>query len=393
MTWWASWARPARQALAFETVTDAAQLPLLRPEWDALLARDPESIFTQSFEWCAAGMEIMDDRRGCPVHCVTARERGRLALIWPFVVTKRGRRRLARTMGPGIFERDGPHVPGRGDNGLIAVQAWRHLKKRIRADFIELRNILSGSPMAAAIERCSRVYTTDSCRSAIVVWDDYTSWDDFLNSRSRSYLSGLRRKRRRLAEQGELSFEIASNSREFAELLRWTWQHKLEWMKRGGHDNPWIERTDFLAFLETMQRRPEGKERLVLFVMRLDGEPIATELCLIGERRLIWVIGTFDERVGKYSPGQLMQEDCLRWAFERRLVYDFGYGDEPYKLHWANRESQWITYFVPLSLVGLAALFKAKAAYRIKSLLRRLSPRGGQSPPQADPTSAETQPS
>jgi CelD/BcsL family acetyltransferase involved in cellulose biosynthesis len=356
-------------ALTLEVITDLGQLRALRPEWDALLAGNPESLFTQSFVWCTTGLDIMEDRRGRPIHCLTARDDGRLVLIWPFVVTQRGRWRIARHMGAGFFERDALLTTSDGDRAV--AQAWRHLKRRLNADFIELWRLLEGSPAALAVERAERFYTSESVRSATIAWDEYPTWEDYFASRTSSNFSRLRRKRRRLAEQGKISFEMVSDSREFAELLAWTWRHKLEWMNQTGQDNPWIRRQDFVRFLETMQSGPEGKTRLLFFVMRLDGETIATQLSLIGERCFDWIIGSFDERLGKYSPGQLMQEDCLRWAFERRLLCDLGYGDEAYKMLWANREARATTYLVPLSWLGFAAVVKRKTLPRLTAILRR----------------------
>jgi len=358
-------------AVTFDIISDPAQLRLLRPEWDALFASSPESVFTQSFTWCSAGLEIMEDRRGRPLHCLTAREDGRLVLIWPFVVTQRGRWRIARHMGAGFFERDALLMAGGGNADRIVAQAWQHLKKRLDADFIEIWRVLEGSPTALAVERAERVYTAESVRWATVAWDEYLNWDDYLASRSGSYLKGLRRKRRRLGEQGKISFEMVSDSREFAELLAWTWQRKLEWMKQGGYDNPWIRRHDFVQFLTTMQNDPEGRTRLVFFVMRLDGETIATELSLLSNCGVGCLVAAFDERFAKYSPGQLMQEDCLRGAFERRLPYDLGYGEEDYKMQWANRETRSTTYLVPLSWLGFTAILKRKALPRLKSISRR----------------------
>jgi CelD/BcsL family acetyltransferase involved in cellulose biosynthesis len=356
-------------ALTFEVISDPAQLRLLRPEWDALHARAPESLFTQSFAWCATGLDIMEDRRGRPIHCVTARDDGRLVLIWPFVVTRRGRWRIARHMGAGYFERDALLTTSDGER--IVAQAWRHLKKRLNADFIEVWRVLEGSPAARAVERCERFYTRQSVRSAMAAWDGCLSWDDYLASRSHTYMKGLRRKRRRLGEQGKISFEMVSDTREFAELLAWTWRRKLEWMKHAGQDNPWIRRPDFVQFLETMQRRPEGKDRLLFFVMRLDGETIATELSLVNDRSVDCLVAAFDERLAKCSPGQLMQEDCMRWAFERRLAYDLGHGGEDYKMQWANREARATNYMVPLSGFGFAAVLKRKTLPRLTAILRR----------------------
>src|SRR5262249_15822689 len=76
-----------------------------------------------------------------------------------------------------------------------------------------------------------------------------------------------------------------------------------------------------------------------------------------------YLIPAFDPAYAKYSPGQLLIEDILKWAFERRLDLDFRLGNQPYKETWANSTSEAVSYQFVISLRG-AAFVAAKKAYR-----------------------------
>lgn len=356
--------------LSFEIITDAERLRLLGPEWDELYGKNDQSVFTQSFAWCSTALQIMEDRRSQPLYCLIGRKQGCLVLIWPFVVLRRGRLRIAQQLGTGFWEGHALLIAAECDSAATLAEAWKYLKRAVTADLIELRRVPEASSVRSMIEQAEAIYTVEGERAVVVDWREYPNWEDYLAGRSRDQLRSLRRKHRRLTEQGKLSFEMVTDDQEFDDTLAWTWKHKLEWMKAVGKENPWIGRHDFFEFYKTMHALPEGKTRIVFFVMRHNDETIASELCLINARRLLWMIAAFDERVGKYSPGQLMQEHCLRWAFDHRLSTEIGFGDEAYKVLLANQEKYEMTYIVPLSWLGCAAVLKAKAANFIKTVSR-----------------------
>jgi CelD/BcsL family acetyltransferase involved in cellulose biosynthesis len=95
-------------------------------------------------------------------------------------------------------------------------------------------------------------------------------------------------------------------------------------------------------------------EQIQSFILKLNDKTISAVLCRISKLRLECVIAAFDPAYGKYGPGQLLLEDILKWAFERRLDCDFRFGNEPYKQSWAPSTSEALTYQFVNSLRGAA---------------------------------------
>jgi CelD/BcsL family acetyltransferase involved in cellulose biosynthesis len=118
-----------------------------------------------------------------------------------------------------------------------------------------------------------------------------------------------------------------------------------------------IYKTFLIAVAQT-----KAIEQLKVFTLKVNDEIISARLSRISKRRVENVISTFSPAYSKYGPGQLLLEDILKWAFERRLDCDLRLGDQPHKQSWANSTSQATTYQFINSLRG-AAFSAAGAAY------------------------------
>jgi CelD/BcsL family acetyltransferase involved in cellulose biosynthesis len=72
---------------------------------------------------------------------------------------------------------------------------------------------------------------------------------------------------------------------------------------------------------------------------------------------LDWIITAFDDEWGRYSPGSLLDEHCVHWAFEKRLELDFGVGPVAYKKLWSNNNGiATVSYRFSGSMLGTLAM-------------------------------------
>jgi CelD/BcsL family acetyltransferase involved in cellulose biosynthesis len=76
-----------------------------------------------------------------------------------------------------------------------------------------------------------------------------------------------------------------------------------------------------------------------LIVVSLDNVPIAALIVTNGNPCANAIIGGFDERYGKFCPGSIAVEHCVKWAFEQRFDLDFGVGSERFKSYWSNQNA------------------------------------------------------
>jgi CelD/BcsL family acetyltransferase involved in cellulose biosynthesis len=196
---------------------------------------------------------------------------------------------------------------------------------------------------------------------------DYGEWADYLATVSTSRLSGLRRKRRRLAELGDLDVELHQGPVSEA-LIDSLLAHKKAWMFRHGLSNGWLGRSGYRAFLLALTSGADSRDGLRLFSLRMNGTPIAFQLNAVDVRRVEFLIGAFDEQWARYSPGQILMLECIRWSFERGLDYDFRIGDEAYKSTWARRHTPTFDCKVALSCRGTAAVWLLRLYRQVRRL-------------------------
>ena len=76
--------------------------------------------------------------------------------------------------------------------------------------------------------------------------------------------------------------------------------------------------------------------------------PIAALIVTTGNPCANAIIGGFDEKYGKFGPGSIAVEHCVKWAFEQRFDLDFGVGSEHFKSYWSNQNasSAWTFHMV-----------------------------------------------
>jgi CelD/BcsL family acetyltransferase involved in cellulose biosynthesis len=207
-----------------------------------------------------------------------------------------------------------------------------------------------------------------------VNWDGNQEWKSYYRSLKRGFRYSLKSRRRRLTELGKLSFEAVTNRERFPAVLDWLFTHKTEWIIRTKQRSPWQDAELYKKFLITVAAEGDDSGKIMLFVLKFDTQIIAAVLARISRFNVESFIAAFDRTYRQYGPGQLLYEDILKWALERRLEFDFRMGEEVYKRDWTNQESKVITYRFVNSAWGAAFSLASRCRWKFQSLRRRLLP-------------------
>jgi CelD/BcsL family acetyltransferase involved in cellulose biosynthesis len=338
----------------FATIEDYPSFKALEREWNELHAAAARSYLSQTFQWCDVAFHTVAQPSSAKLYCLTARSRGRLILVWPWIIHRRGLLRCADQLGCGFFERHVLLVADLPDAVHLVCEAWRRLREMIPADIVTVRRVHSESALAACLRGEHGICVVEPESHPTIEWDQYPSWDAYITRGNKEEPKAKRRHhhRRRLEAAGTITFGVLEDPEKFEEAVDWLWRHKRVWMSRAGLQNPWIERADFRNFLSAMKRRPSPAGALTVFFLRVDEKPIAGALAAIDKSWISPFISTFDEEWSKHSAGRILLESLLQWAYEHNLAYDLGAGDEPYKKQYLSCESQLITFTLPRSLWG-----------------------------------------
>jgi CelD/BcsL family acetyltransferase involved in cellulose biosynthesis len=162
-------------------------------------------------------------------------------------------------------------------------------------------------------------------------------WETYCAGLNRKDVKEIRRKRRRLEEEGELTFELADGSDRLDELLQQGFRIEGSgWKEENG--TAILSRPETRRFYTEISRWAQSRGWLRLAFLRLDGRPIAFELTLRTPRRHYVLKGGYEEEFRRFGPGMLITEELVRNAFETGAEsYEFLGSDETFKLVWTDR--------------------------------------------------------
>jgi CelD/BcsL family acetyltransferase involved in cellulose biosynthesis len=349
----------------------ADELSALLPPWNALLARCPDHRFTQSFAWAEAGWRLVGQPRGRALACLSLWSDDRLVGVWPLVTYLEDGRRMIRPLGAEASEYCAPLVEPGPDAPARLELMWQEAAKL--GDLAILPYVREDSAFAAIAQRAGLWRTTDFPSPALSApRRAFADWAAYQASLTASVRATLRRARRRLAEKGE--FVLGIEPREGrAAAIDWLLMHKKRWLEGQGMASEWIGRQDYRDFLVALADASDGASGMVLFTLKVEGVQIAANLVTVDGARVEALIGVYDPDWSVHSPGQLLTEHCLAWAFERGLDYDMRIGEAGYKKGWAPHSTATDTWYVATSLRGLPFVLQRQKVVELGRLKTRLA--------------------
>ncbi|HXF51459.1 MAG TPA: GNAT family N-acetyltransferase [Dehalococcoidia bacterium] len=209
------------------------------------------------------------------------------------------------------------------------------LLTRARASFegVDLWGLQEDSPTLSALDGAARRAGFDVARELEAVAPAVRlpgSWEEYLAGLSKKDRHELRRKIRRFGALGggvrvravTGGPELTEGARVLRELMAMSRQDKLEFLRR-----PQME-TFFARLVEEM-----GAAGLIrLYVVDLDGKPVAAVLCFLLANRLYMYNSGYDPALAQYSVGLVSKAAVIQDAIEQGYeCVDFLRGDESYK--------------------------------------------------------------
>lgn len=359
----------------FEIVSDEDGFRALQHEWDDLWSA-ANGQHGQSFSVCWLAWQHVAKPRGRRLCCIVHRENGQLAMVWPLVTYRRLLWTYLCPLSPeaGDYTRvlvtDSPASPA-----LIAG-AWQTALKRCGADFIKLPYVDEGSELHALASRERHVMIAARTVAAFAKLRDETEWDAFC--KTLGTMSGKKpgALERRLSKEGELAVRLteSGDTSENAALVDWILARKRAWGDRVGKRGEWLDSSHYRDFLVSLVCPVNGRAMARLFVITLDGAPIAATVVGVGATCVDGLIASFDARFAKFGPGSIVIEHVVKWAFDQRLNVDFGVGAERFKAYWSrnNVTGAWSAQ-IASSRWGVLAYRSKKTVRAIARPVARLS--------------------
>ena len=163
-------------------------------------------------------------------------------------------------------------------------------------------------------------------------------WEAYLQSRSTRFRKTLRNVVNKIKRLGRVEVKRYGNEEDIPQGLQKLFSvSDASWKVANGiaiTSNP--ERRVFFENLSCLSR---GERGLQLWILEVDGIPIATET-QIGDGRKVYALRSdFDERYADSSPGSYLQMEILKELFKGPYEeYSFGVGNNDYKMRWTDEK-------------------------------------------------------
>lgn len=300
--------------------------PLLEREWDELAARLQALPYLQPgwtrAWWRAFGYGELG------LH--TVRNDGGLTGIVP--VVRRNR----------IFESPANyHTPV---FGMLAEDqaATMELARRLFADQPTHLSFTSLEPDGISMYACTQAAAEAGYRVVIRPFlaspylEVIGSWEAYECSLGHNMLRNLRRARRQLEREGKVSIEVVTGGEHLDERLREAFRVEGSgWKSAAGTAIQADLRCQ--RFYSDIGHWGAGRGILRLFMLRLEGRPLAMCLALQAHGACHLLKAGYDMAFSRHSPGNILMHAVMRECFAAGVARVELNGDsEPYKLCWAR---------------------------------------------------------
>jgi CelD/BcsL family acetyltransferase involved in cellulose biosynthesis len=309
-----------------------------------------------------------------PLHVLCAWRGSRLVGVLP--VAGHGRHLRSPTNSES-FE-FGPVAEDEAVTQALLGTLLSHGAQRISINYLDGERIPLGTWRQAVDEAGYRLVIRARAQSpSVVIHGDWRAYEAAL---AKGFRSDLRRCRRRLAEQGDLTVAACDGVEGVAEALGDLLRLEAAGWK-GQQGTAIASRPPVERFYRSVADWAAKRGSLRLFSLRLDGRAVAVLYGLEEQGTCYAMKAGYDPAARRFSPGKLLLHSVIEHAFSAGLARVELLGvDDPYKRHWANahRESLELEAFgaSPWALLEWLAFAYGRPLARNLGLRRVLRPSG-----------------
>lgn len=329
-------------------IDSAWSFSALRPEWSSLLRASASASPFLTWEWLHTWWTHLGG--SSRLRMVAVRAGTELIAVAPFrAATGTAYLPCLDMLATGDVGSDYLDVivrRGREAEALPAIEQF------VRSQRTTLRLTHLG-PSAVADLLADRLHasgwarTTTACGTCPYIPLAGHTWDSYLATLGSSHRANVRRRIRALDQKFDVRFERVTGDTQRREALAKLFEY---------HDRRFDERgtafgtDDMRAFHDELTRRALDRGWLRMFVLRLDGAPVAVMYGFLYDGTFYFYQHGFDEQFQQHSIGLVLMALSIRAAIDEGAgEFDMLWGVEPYKFLWARqtRELRTLLLFPP----------------------------------------------
>jgi len=366
-------ASPATRA---EPIRDVRGLLALRPHWDELLEASGSNNPFLTFEWLHAWWTHLG-RHGA-LRAIAAWSDDRLVAVAPLMT--------ARAFGwlPRLEFLGGGHA---GSDYLDVIVRRGYEADVLRemttivagwGSTLRLDHVLEGSQAACLADALhAHGWTRETTPNGVCPVIDLAghTWDSYLATRGPAHRANVRRRMKALQQQCNPSFErVTAESARHAALSALFGFHESRFRTRGGSSA--FLTPSLRDFHHEATARMLDRDRLRMYVLRIDGEAAAVMYGFACDGRFYFYQHGFDDRYRDRSIGLVLMALTVRAALDEGMhTFDLLWGAESYKSLWASDAVHLHRiHLFPPHLGGMLHRGAVEARHQLGTLARRVLP-------------------
>lgn len=351
-------AAPLAAAEKIEIVSDPARFLQLKPHWDALWARSLTGGVFQSFDTCLNIWQTVALPAGRKLFCLIGWEGEHALAIWPLTTFRQYAWRCLRPLEASGAEYTDLLLDPRLDAARWLNTAWGLIQRKSQGDVMILPYVKAGTPLRDCLLSLSKNPLVDQECGVFAELRQEKDWESYYASLSGTLRKKHRNIRRKIEKIGELRLEtIAAGDPRCPALIDWLLAEKRIWTERSHKSGPWVETTEYRDFLVRLLSDPNTTPKTFLFTLHAGDILLGVKMGTSGKSLSEALVAAFSAEHEKQSPGVILDEYYVHWAFDQQLDCDFGNGAERNKLFWTRHATvETATFTIPLSLWGLTYL-------------------------------------
>ncbi len=339
------------QAIEYKVHADLQGLKTIESEWNDLWGKSRDRFITHSYDFTVALYKNPLRHERERMWCLEGRLDGKLVLVWPFIIYRHFAWRVVSPVADTI-DYNNPLMDETLDGNDLMLSGISVTIQQCPADLIQFTMIRFTSGLKKLVEKFPSAVSTYSTDVPMLKFHGFEDFQSYEQTLGKSQRSGFARKRRRLMELGGIEFTILPHT-EIEKVINWIIPRKNSWLRqKNKNDETHMSSPNIIRFVIDMFKTlgPQGLCRI--FALLHKGEFVAIDLIYVGRHDAQWYFGTYNPDYEKYSPGILLKEHIVRWAFDHKLNYDMQRGFGNHKTYFANYVDHATTFRVPCDAWG-----------------------------------------
>ena len=337
--------------LAAEVVAGSESYVALADEWRRLSEMQDRTALFQLPGLLAPWARHFGKGSATPV-TIVVRDESRPVMIWPLAIERRALVKVATGAGGPIGQYDEILIDPDYDVSAAFAVAIEALKARFRPDLLFLERVRADSSLREALRDVAPI-----CWAEGAPYSDLSRGVAGLKKELKSRVVRQQKKRvRRLAEEGEIAFEVAADPSMAQAWLSEAMSMKREWLKSTGRVSRAFMRPATAACLAEMAwtlARPAASPRMVVSRLSVNGRTAAIEMGFRHRESYHLYLGAFAPEYARLGPGNVLTEHVLDWCAKNGLSrYDMLPPRSRNKGEWQSGEVAVLDFAMPLSARG-----------------------------------------